>query len=81
MAANDPVFTPEQITADGRNRVTNTGGQVGIAVPVVGLGQALCQSRGWLHGELDPVVFGYWVAIVTVILAGLTNIGRLRGQA
>lgn len=77
----EPTFTPAQIAEDGRNRVTKTGGQVGIAVPIVGLAQALCQSRGWLHGELDPVVFGYWVAIVTVILAGLTNIGRLRGQS
>lgn len=77
---NDPMFTPEQIKQDATNRVAKTGGQVGGATALVGLGQALCQSRGWLHGELDAIVFGYWVTIVTLILAGATNIGRFRGK-
>lgn len=77
----DPVFTSEQIKQDATNRVAKTGGQVGGATALVGLGQALCQSRGWLHGELSPIVFGYWTTLITIVLAGATNIGRFRGKA
>lgn len=76
----DPVFTTEQIRDDGKNRVGKTGAQVGGATALVGLGQALCQSRGWLHGELDTIVFGYWVTIVTIASAALMNLGKLRGK-
>lgn len=80
MAAPDPVFTTEQIKQDATNRVAKTGGQVGGAAAVVGLGQALCQARGWLHGELSPIVFGYFVTVATIAAAALTNIGRFRGK-
>lgn len=79
--SDEPLFTPQQIKSDGANAVVRTGGQVGGATALVGLGQALCQSRGWLHGELDAIVFGYWVTVVSVAAAAVSNLSKLRGKA
>lgn len=76
----DPLFTPQQVKTDGANAIVRTGGQVGSATALVGLGQALAQSRGWLHGELDAIVFGYWVTLVTIAAAAATNVSKLRGK-
>lgn len=80
MAA-EPVFTREQIKEDGRNRVAKTGGQVGGATAAVIVVQAACKARGWMHGELDTVVFGAYVTLVTIVAGALSNLSKLRGKS
>lgn len=77
----DALFTTEQIKADGRGRVINTGGQVSGATAIVGLGSSFLDWQGVLNGPLDPIGFGYWVILVSIATAALTNLPRLRGKA
>lgn len=74
------TFTPEQIKADGQNRVAKTAGQAGGATAVVIVGQWLAQQLGW-HGELPTEVFGALVTLLTIVAAWVTNLGRLRGES
>lgn len=74
------LFTPEQIKADGGNRVAKTAGQAGVASAAVTLGAAFLRWRGWLHGELDIIGAGAWITILSAVAAAGTNWGRLRGK-
>lgn len=76
----DPVFTEQQIKDDGKNRVGKTAGQAGGATALVVVAQAGLQAKGWLHGELEPVVFGAYVTLATIGAASLMNLGKLRGK-
>lgn len=77
----DTLFTTEQVKEDGRSRVAKTVGQGGLGTAAVTIGQAVCQARGWMHGELDPVVFGAYVVVVTGVAAAVMNLSKLRGRA
>lgn len=74
-----PLFTPEQVKDDARNRIAKTGGQVGGATALVGAAQWIAQQAGW-HGSLDGVTFGYFVTLVTIVASVVTNRTKLRGE-
>lgn len=77
----EPLFTPAQVKSDAANAVVRTTGQAGAAAALVGLGAALCRWRGWLHGDLDSLGFGYWTTLVTIGTASVSNLGKLRGRS
>lgn len=74
-------FTPEQVAEDGRSRVVRTGGQGGTAWALVLIATEALKGRGWLHDGISNELFGAYVLIVTVGVAALTNLRRLRGKA
>lgn len=76
----DLIFTSEQLKQDGQSRVGKTGMQVSGATAIVGLGAAFCRWRGWLHGDLDTLAFGYWITLMTIAASAAQNWSRLRGR-
>lgn len=67
------TITPELERADGIERVQSTGVQVGGATAVVGAVKWLAQEfTGW-DGDMPPEVFGYFVALLTIVASGLKN--------
>ena len=80
-AAKTLTITPEIQRADGAERVQATGVQVGGATAVVGATKwVLQQLTGW-DGDMPPEVFGYFVAILTVIGSWWKNRPKLKATA
>lgn len=75
-----PLFTPQQITEDGQNRIARTVGQVTMPNAVIGVVDYLLQT--YLHRQaLPPVVVLDLSVIGTGLAAWLTNRKKLRGEA
>lgn len=84
MAGNTLTITPELIRADGAERVQSTGVQVGGATALVGSAKWLVQElTGW-DGDMPPEVFGYFVALLTLLASWVKNrpkLGAVRNAA
>lgn len=74
-----PLFTPEQVKADGQSRVAKTAGQVGVSSAVVAVGLWLAHQAGW-HGDMPPEVVGAVTTLLTAGAAFFTNRSKLRGE-
>lgn len=80
MTEPKPLFTPEQIAEDGRNRLARTMGQVTIPAALVNLIDYALQR--WAHEPaLPPVVNNSLVVLLTGGAAWMTLRKRLRGEA
>lgn len=70
-------ITPAMVREDGANRIAKTGGQVGVALAVVRIGEWISTQAGW-DGELPVDVRDGFVLILGIIGSYLTNRTRLR---
>lgn len=74
-----PVFTPEQISEDGKNRVTRSTGQGGVAAATVVVGEWLAQQLGW-HDSLPTAVSAAMQVILLAVAAYAMNRSRIRAN-
>lgn len=79
MTAPKPLFTPEQIAEDGRNRLGRTMGQVTVPGAVVTVLDYALQR--WANEPaLPPAVVSALVVILTALAAYLTLRKRIGGE-
>lgn len=75
------MFSPEQLKADGANRVAKTSLQsAGLAAPLVLIVVSALKARHILHGELSTELTLAYQSTLTIFFAALTNLSRLRGK-
>lgn len=79
-AAGTALFTPEQVTEDGRNRVARTTAQVGVPAASITIGEWVAHLVGW-RGSIPGTVRDAMIVILTACAAAWTNRHRLRGKA
>jgi len=77
--ADAPLFTPEQVKADGQSRVAKTAGQAGVSGAVVALLLWVARQAGW-HGDMPPETVAAATTVLTAGAAWFTNRGKLRGE-
>lgn len=71
-----PAFTPEQVAEDGRNRVSRTASQGGVAAATVTIGELVAQQAGW-HGALPTPVSAAIIVVLTATGSYLMNRRRI----
>jgi hypothetical protein len=74
------MFTPEQVAEDGRNRVSRTAGQGGVAAAIVTIGEWVTQQAGW-HGSLPTAISAAMIVVLTAASSYLANRRRINAAA
>lgn len=79
MTDSAPLFTPEQIAEDGKNRVAKTAGQAGVSGAFVVVCLWVAHQLGW-HGDMPADVVAASTILLTAGAAMVTNLSRLRAK-
>lgn len=79
MTEPKPLFTPEQVKEDAKNKVARTYGQSGLASAAVLVGLWVSHQFGW-HGEMPSEVQLALGTLLTGGAAALMNLGKLRAK-